>query len=388
MKTIITLKKGKRLISTLVPFILIVLFVSFLLNSCKQDDEETIEANNHLKSTDADNNDEYVTYYQNELFVRLDGKPVIVRRQIGTDKINEYERCFRLQVKSGFNGQNFVSSAIVKIDGEIVLNQSDFNNSNQSFQVDLCNVTATSIMEVEILGKPGSVLEIWIEGKLANSGTFTDERDGHIYKWVRICGKKWMAENLAYLPSVSPSSEGSNTQPVYYVYDYQGTDTAEAKNTDNYKTYGVLYNWPATMQGAASSNANPSGIQGISPEGWHIPSVAEFEELIDFLGGINEAGGKMKETGIIHWNSPNVEATNISGFTGLPGGLRWFTGGGFLELGSNGYWWTSTEKGPAGPIWKDSWLKGLCYNQASLYGAPYGSYGEQGYGFSVRCVKN
>ena len=93
-------------------------------------------------------------------------------------------------------------------------------------------------------------------------------------------------------------------------------------STSNYATYGVLYNWPAVM------------TEGICPSGWHIPSDEEFTELTDFLGGESVAGGKMKEAGYDHWNSPNTGATNSSGWTGLPGGYRY--SGGFDAMGAAG----------------------------------------------------
>jgi uncharacterized protein (TIGR02145 family) len=97
------------------------------------------------------------------------------------------------------------------------------------------------------------------------------------------------------------------------------------------------------------------------------------------------AGGKMKEEGTSHWIAPNFGATNESGFTGLPAGQRWFTGGGFVEIGTAGYWWSSTQKGVYEP-WIDCWMRGLFIDNAHL--GYEGSYGEAGYGFSVRCVKD
>ena len=138
------------------------------------------------------------------------------------------------------------------------------------------------------------------------------------YDIVEIGYQCWFAENCRYLPSVGPSNEGSETDPYYYVYDYEGTDVAAAQATTNYATYGVLYNWPAVM------------TEGICPSGWHIPSDGEFTELTDFLGGESVAGGKMKEAGYDHWNSPNTGATNSSGWTGLPGGYRY--SGGFSSV--------------------------------------------------------
>ncbi|MCP4002072.1 MAG: hypothetical protein GY727_14280, partial [Gammaproteobacteria bacterium] len=93
----------------------------------------------------------------------------------------------------------------------------------------------------------------------------TDNRDSNTYQTVEIGGQCWMAENLAYLPSVNPPDQGSTTSPYYYVYGYDSTDVSEAKTEPNYQTYGVLYNWPAAMAGAASSNTVPSGVQGICP---------------------------------------------------------------------------------------------------------------------------
>ncbi|MFN2380349.1 MAG: FISUMP domain-containing protein, partial [Bacteroidales bacterium] len=92
------------------------------------------------------------------------------------------------------------------------------------------------------------------------SGTFVDNRDKIEYNWVRIGDQIWMAENLAYLPSVSPSSEGSETEPYYYVYAYDGSIVSEAKVTDNYNAYGVLFNWPAALTAC--------------PDGWHLPTDA------------------------------------------------------------------------------------------------------------------
>ena len=369
----------------MIHLVLFMVLITLQFNSCQKEDNLQVDTKYTLKS-DSEITDNYEVIYGKEQFIRENGQPVNVLRQIGNSNMNEYEDCFILNVQNGVDGQNCVSSAVVKIDGNIVLSPSDFKNSPVTYQVQLCNLTDTSSLEVEIRGTPGSTLVVWIEGKPKTSGTFTDTRDGKVYKWVRICGKVWMAENLAYLPAVSPSADGSNTQPFYYVYDYQGTDTAEAKKTDNFKTYGVLYNWPAAMQGESSSNANPSGVRGISPDGWHIPSDAEWAELEACLGGIDVAGGKMKEVGTAHWIEPNFGATNESGFTGLPAGQRWFTGGGFVETGTTGYWWTSTEKGLVGP-YRDSWIRVMYYEKASLC-VHEGSYGEQGYGFSVRCVKD
>lgn len=151
--------------------------------------------------------------------------------------------------------------------------------------------------------------------------SFTDTRDGQTYAVVEIGSQCWFAENLNYTPPSGNSSCYSN-------------------NSANCDIYGRLYDWPTLMNGAGSSNTNPSGVQGLCPSGWHVPSDAEWTELTDFLGGLSVAGGKMKST--TGWDSPNVGATNSSGFTGLPAGTR-FGFGGYGGLGNNANFWSSTE---------------------------------------------
>jgi uncharacterized protein (TIGR02145 family) len=185
-----------------------------------------------------------------------------------------------------------------------------------------------------------------------------------------------MAENLRYLSGVVGPTTGSETTPYYYVYGYYGTSVNDAKATANYTTYGVLYNWPAAMNGAASSTTNPSGVQGVCPAGWHLPSDAEWTQLTDYLGGESVAGGKLKATTL--WNSPNTGATNSSGFTALPGGIRGGVGS-FGNVGDDGYWWSATM----GSAYY-AWYRGMTYYDSDVY---RGNYYEDA-GFSVRCLRD
>lgn len=205
---------------------------------------------------------------------------------------------------------------------------------------------------------------------------FKDSRDGKVYKTVTIGTQVWMAENLAYLPFVVGPETMSDTDPCYYVYGYYGTDVATAKTRSNYLTYGVLYNWPGAMQGEPSSDANPSRVQGICPTGWHLPSDAEWTQLINYLGDANVVGSKLKAT--THWESPNEGATNETGFTALPGGYRNYSGA-FNYIGYYGDWWSSTEYST-----NTAWYRGLYYNYSGVTrGSNYKSSG-----FSVRCVRD
>ncbi len=204
---------------------------------------------------------------------------------------------------------------------------------------------------------------------------FTDARDGKVYNTVLIGSQCWMVENLAWLPSVNPPGDGSNLFVRYYVTGYNGSNVANAKATNNYQNYGVLYNWPAAM------NACPAG--------WHLPTDDEWSMLVITLGNEGVAGGKMKSTRTYpdphpRWNSPNTDATNSSGFTGLPGGYRDFNGN-FFPRGFVGYFWSATEY--IEPEKNDiiiAWYRSLNYYWPDL--TRFFQDKEEGY--SVRCLKN
>jgi len=198
-----------------------------------------------------------------------------------------------------------------------------------------------------------------------NTNTFTDSRDGTVYKTVKIGDQLWMAENLKYLPFVSKPLSNSATIPLYYVYDYDGTDENIAKNTFNYKTYGVLYNWPAACESC--------------PLGWHLPTDAEWEQLTGFLGGTIVASLKLKEAGTTHWAEPNTGATNESGFTARPGGYARTNEGEFKTLSYFGYWWSATEYNS---------LNARCGFTGSGNTPFFLVNYEKMNGYSVRCVKD
>ena len=210
-----------------------------------------------------------------------------------------------------------------------------------------------------------------------DSGTFADNRDGHKYKWVRIGEQIWMGENLAYLPSVSPSSAESYADPYYFVYGYQSTSVSAAKATYNYSTYGVLYNWIAAKTAC--------------PTGWHLPTDDEWKQLEMALGmsqnkaddtdwrGTNE-GTKLKATS--GWYN-NGNGTDDYGFSALPGGYR--AGSGefgniiFGDISTFGAWWSYTEYSSF-----SAWHRILNNSSKNIVR----STDNKEYGFSVRCVRN
>ena len=214
--------------------------------------------------------------------------------------------------------------------------------------------------------------------------------DGNVYQTVQIGDQVWMAENIrtthyadgwaiAHKPGTSEWAALGSSDRAYCWYD---------NSTANRDIYGGLYTWAAAVRSTGSS-ANPSGIQGVCPDGWHIPSDAEWKQLEMYLGmssseadktgrRIGGIGGKLKEEGTSHWSSPNTGASNSSLFNALPGGYRNIDGASD-RLGEMACFWSSTESSGAysydrklyntsEDIWRDVWYK---YN-----------------GFSVRCVKD
>ena len=206
--------------------------------------------------------------------------------------------------------------------------------------------------------------------------------DGNIYQTIRSGDQWWMAENLR----VSKYRDGSSVEyatdttshevtgiGIYWIYNNNSNDELD--------TYGALYNWHAV-----------SDSRNIAPEGWHIPTDAEWQELIDNLGGEDVAGDYMKEAGTIHWED-DEGSTNISGFSALPGGRYsysegwWGWGGswidgepGFYRLGRDASFWSATEdveNGGAIERFLSSDISGI-----------YRGVSEKENGFSVRCVKD
>ncbi len=150
--------------------------------------------------------------------------------------------------------------------------------------------------------------------------------DGNEYHSIAIGSQYWLQENLNCLHY----ADGTEIPDV----------VAYGNHALNAVIYGRLYTWNAAMRDSANE-----GAQGVCPDGWHIPSDAEWLELENFLGGASIAGGKMKQAGGRYWNSPNTGADNSSGFSALPGGEydAHDTPNGFRLINEYAVFWTSTE---------------------------------------------
>jgi Fibrobacter succinogenes major domain (Fib_succ_major). len=198
--------------------------------------------------------------------------------------------------------------------------------------------------------------------------------DGNVYKTITIGNQVWMKENLKTtkyndgkaIPLVKDDMVWKElTTPAFC---WNNNDETANKNK-----YGALYNWYTV-------NTNK-----LCPRGWHVPANAEWTILTTYLGGESVAGGKLKETGTTHWESPNTGATNEKGFTALPGGSRNYagafnyTGSNVIFFRSNGCWWSSTGLSDFNAYYR------RLYNSLSEV---YSSLSVKQFGYSIRCMKD
>lgn len=244
-----------------------------------------------------------------------------------------------------------------------------------------------------------------------------DSRDNHKYKTVEIGEQTWMAENLAYLPKVNKPEAAATCEgePLYFVYNYDGEDVNAAKNTDEYKTLGVLYNWYAAMnqENATGGDAEaiPSGVQGVCPAGWHLPSKAEWKKLESFvanelepvkggvwtddfgeehfdldcknvwsaLAGVAESNS-WGESGMADTNPDLANgARDTYGFRVIPAGQCFHTGSFGWSASSTDFWCTEIQSQGSGYVTFSN-------NDYALMYSKFGVTAKRGY--SVRCVKD
>ena len=204
--------------------------------------------------------------------------------------------------------------------------------------------------------------------RLYRPNTVTDI-DGNAYEVVKIGTQEWLVGNL----KTTKYRNGDSIPEVTVKADWFALTTGAWCYFNNDPAlgaiYGKLYPWYAV-----------NDPRGLAPGGWHVATTNDWVTLINSLGGDALAGGKLKETGIAHWASPNTDATNESGFTALPGSYRGYAGAfDFGHLGFWGSWWTATD-GDEFSAW--------CFSMFNDNGG-VGSFADRkGKGFSVRCVRD
>ncbi|MCX6161728.1 MAG: hypothetical protein NTV87_10420 [Ignavibacteriae bacterium] len=199
---------------------------------------------------------------------------------------------------------------------------------------------------------------------VSKSFTQVTDKDDSTYKTITISKQIWMAENLNVehyrngdpIPQVQDKEEWDNQTTGAWCY-YEN-------NSGNGTTYGRLYNWYAV-----------SDPRGLAPDGWHIPTNDEWTKLINYLGGAEVAGEKMKTTS--GWDE-NGNGTNTSGFNAIPGGYRNHEGY-FINIGRNALFWTSTEFNSTNILFRN-----VIGSIPDVYNPNY----TKDFGLSVRCVKD
>ncbi len=206
----------------------------------------------------------------------------------------------------------------------------------------------------------------WVFSVGMTSGTVIDI-DGNEYRTVKIGNQWWMAENLKV-------THYRNGDPVPYAPENAVWSTLASgaycnydNSTDWAMIHGHLYNWFAAVDS-----------RNLAPAGWHVPSNADWQILVDYLGGEQVAGGKLKEAGTDHWQDPNTGATNETGFTALGSGYRIDTGN-FQDLGGYAKFWSITENDPFSALYQY-----LYYESQAIYLDSHSKL----FGMSIRCVKD
>jgi len=195
--------------------------------------------------------------------------------------------------------------------------------------------------------------------------TITDY-DNNVYRIVTIGTQRWMAENLRTTKYNDGTSIPNIKEDVNWAslntpgYCWYNNDSITYSNL-----YGALYNWHTV------------NTKKLCPTGWHVPTDIEWTTLTTFLDGLAIAGGKLKEVGITHWQSPNTGATDSVNFKALPGGLR-ANSATFEGLGIFTFWWSSISYGA------DAWFRNVYYNNTAIGRDNY----DKQFGFYVRCLSD
>ena len=231
---------------------------------------------------------------------------------------------------------------------------------------DIVTVSYTKPSTTPLQNESGEQVSSFSDRTVTNRVNTILDHDGNAYGAVTIGTQVWMATNLRTTKyndgGLIPNSTSTWSNLTTGAYCWYNNDDA------NKATYGALYNWYAV------------NTSKLCPTNWHVPTMNEWLSLMSYLGGTGVAGGKLKELGLGHWNTPNTGATDDYDFTALPGGYR-SSSGTFYSSRTSGVWWAS------GTWWNDAeYGTGfLLYNNSA--GVSYGKT-SMGNGCSVRCLKD
>jgi len=291
------------------------------------------------------------------------------------DGFRETRKMILLDGHLGMTGFAGMSSADAVITGQNQLTKA----ASASYRLRISGTDIVTYNEgnIQIIGN------ITLNATVFRTGTVTDI-DGNVYRTVQIGNQWWMTENFRVthyrngdaLPIASSNEDWMEayykTSSIYCYYDNEITNVA---------IYGALYNGYAIIDS-----------RQLAPEGWHIPTDDEWKQLEMQLGmsqsdadksnawrGTNQ-GGKIKESGTVHWTSPNLGATNVTGFNALPGGYRDSKNGKFMQKNNNSMFWTSTNN----VFYSTIWYRSQHFNSDDCYRYHISKF----CGLAVRCVKD
>lgn len=230
------------------------------------------------------------------------------------------------------------------------------------------------------------------QGKPCPGAATIKDYDGNVYNTVQIGDQCWMRENLrttSYAdgtPILMGTTTSFNTSYRFYVND----------DATTVSTYGYLYNWAAVMNGAESSETNPSGVQGICPNGWHVPSSAEWEQLMIYVYGKSEFHCSANPENIAKaladtkgWDESqescaignNLKKNNATGFSILPAGSYTGNSGHYGSYAAFAILWSATEHSKDDTY---AYIRYFCWNDPETKWFGF----NKSCGFSVRCLRD
>jgi uncharacterized protein (TIGR02145 family) len=353
----------KRVISKITLFVSAVFLLVMTFHSCQQDDFfEQTESNAFALKNASIETVVYPDIFAGPItFSPVQGKMIAQTATLENTDYDDFETAFALVVQNGdANELNKVTGANIYVNGVQLMTIADFKKAPAVMYRKINDLGASTNIAVEVKGKTTGILTVWMEGTLKEVPleTFTDERDGKVYKTITIGNQTWMAENLAY-----KTESGSS------VYN---------NDENNVATYGRLYTWNAAMTA--------------SPAGWHLPSNAEWAELVQYLtdngygyegSGDDVAKALASTIGWVEEEYPGTpcyepEKNNSSGFNGFPNGYRNLYGS-FEFLGYCVYWWSSDQSDTYSAFCRNLWYYNSRFSQDEL---------AKNFSFSVRCIKD
>ena len=205
--------------------------------------------------------------------------------------------------------------------------------------------------------------------------------DGNIYPIVQIGNQCWMQTNLktTHYPDGEPLINGIDSLVGGLPNELPGWYFAYNRDSNYLQSYGYLYTWVTAMKGNTAAGENTGPIQGICPDGWHVPNAEEWRALIDFSGGIDIAGDKLKDPGVNAWID-SLSGITGNGFNALLGGCR-VSDGSYIEESQSAYLWTATET-----IANHAYH--IYLNNKDTKAAMLGHQDSKRFGYSVRCVRD